>query len=389
MKSLFYTKIGLQRLNKSFDYIKKNNSYYSQFNEGNFFNNYNNLPYIQKQDIKKVGDTFYTKNCESKILFEYTSGSTGIPLKCYKTLQERSVLSRYIWKNRFSIDPLVSTKNFIELLGVNSYREIDFTDISQNNILKIFKYFNEKKPRWICLSPTMAYSYALFAEKINYHCDSLMYMELQGEYIGLEKRKYIEKVFKIKTILQYGLRETWTIASECPHGYLRIWSDLYLIEQNVPEGEYGEIILSSNINKYMPILKYKTGDIGKINYNTDCECAKRNPYTIELFEGRAANYIKGHDNLIADIVFKRIIKKSLKTLEYNDNIIIAAQVIQTDINSFVYNIVPGNNYDKRIEQEIISFTNFYFKEHVSISFNYNHSVLLNKSGKNKFYTCNF
>ena len=113
----------------------------------------------------------------------------------------------------------------------------------------------------------------------------------------------LEESFGAKTILQYGLRETWTIAYECPHGHLRLLSDLYHIElHDVDKDGFGEVILSTNVNRYMPFLKYQTGDIAKIRKDYSCNCGDKNPFVIEIKDGRKANCIKGHDNLIADFL---------------------------------------------------------------------------------------
>ena len=206
----------------------------------------------------------------------------------------------------------------------------------------------------------------------------------------MERRKFIEKVFGAKTVLQYGMRETWTIASECPHGHLRLISDLYQVElHDIDEAGFGEVVLSSNVNKYMPFIKYQTGDIAKISVDRSCNCGNKNPYVIEMREGRKANCITGHDNLIADIVFKRIIRKSLKPYNYDAAKIKAFSVLQTANNEFVFFIVPGQTYCKEIEKLIKTNTQKIIGKNVMVTFNYKDKVLINENGKQMLFRCDF
>lgn len=383
--ALYLTVKAEKKFNNLVEYLRHNNTYFAQhINNSRFLEIYSELPYSDKNSIKKVGEEYLSAK-EGQIFWEYTSGSSGIPFKCYKTDYERQLLSLHIWKCRRNIDKMVSPNNFMELLGKNASKQIDFSDLCKENVEKILLYFLEKKPRWICLSPTMAYYYALVAKRNNYRCDSIKFIELQGEYIDKNQRTFIEKAFNAKTILQYGMRETWTIAYECPHGYLRILSDIYQLEIcDLDENGYGEIIVSSNICKYMPFIKYKTGDVAKISVNSKCECGKVNPWVIKLREGRKANCIEGHENLIADIVFKRIIRKSIKPYGYDVLLITSFRVIQLGPQNFIFEIVRGDKYNAEIEKNIIKNTNKILGEQNNITFQYVDKTNISKNGKHLY-----
>ena len=383
-----------RRFNALIDYLGKNNKFYSKYitntcAQNDFSLVYSSLPYVDKNFIKSIGSDYFS--CEdSETCWEYTSGSSGIPFKCYKLRSERNVLSLYIWDCRRKIDENVTPRNFLELLGKRADKSFDFSDLSHDNVVEILKYINDSCARWLCLSPTMAYYYAVVASELNMQFINIKYLELQGEYIDLERRKFIEKVFGAKTVLQYGMRETWTIAYECPHGHLRLISDLYQVElHDIDEAGFGEVVLSSNVNKYMPFIKYQTGDIAKISVDRSCNCGNKNPYVIEMREGRKANCITGNDNLIADIVFKRIIRKSLKPYNYDAAKIKAFSVLQTANNEFVFFIVPGQTYCKEIEKLIKTNTQKIIGKNVMVTFNYKDKVLINENGKQMLFRCDF
>ena len=383
-----------RRFDALIDYLSKKNKFYSKYitnicGQNKFSLVYSSLPYVDKNFIKSVGSDYFSLE-DAASYWEYTSGSSGIPFKCYKLCSERNFLSLYIWGCRRKIDAKVTPRNFLELLGKRADKSFDFSDLSHNNIVAILKYIKNSCARWLCLSPTMAYHYAVVASELNIQFQNIKYLELQGEYINVECRSYIEKVFGAKTVLQYGMRETWTIAYECPHGHLRLISDFYQVElHDIDEHGFGEVILSSNVNQYMPFIKYQTGDIAKITVDHSCNCGEQNPYVIEIREGRSANCITGHDNLIADIVFKRIIRKSLKPYNYDVSKIKAFSVRQTSDNEFMFLIVPGQTYCNEIEKLIKINTQRIIGKDVVVTFDYKDKILLDGNGKQSLFKCEF
>ena len=171
-------------------YLCKNNKFYSKYINDTCVQNefsliYSSLPYVDKNHIKSIGTDYFS--CEdSETCWEYTSGSGGIPFKCYKLRSERNVLSLYIWDCRRKIDENVTPRNFLELLGKRADKSFDFSDLSHDNVVEILKYINDSCARWLCLSPTMAYYYAIVASELNMQFENIKYLELQGEYIDVE-----------------------------------------------------------------------------------------------------------------------------------------------------------------------------------------------------------
>ena len=98
-----------------------------------------------------------------------------------------------------------------------------------------------------------------------------------------ETRRRIEDMFDIKVYNSYGLTEMNGpgIAFECPaqHG-MHVWEDAYYVEivnpetgEPVPEGEIGEMVLTSLCRHGMPILRYRTRDLTRF-IPGDCPCGR-------------------------------------------------------------------------------------------------------------------
>nr|MDO8116950.1 hypothetical protein [Candidatus Sigynarchaeota archaeon] len=105
-------------------------------------------------------------------------------------------------------------------------------------------------------------------------------------------RHHLERKFEAPVIDLYSLTETGPIAYGCKagRGYHVIPHDIHLETigtegVNVKEGELGEITISGGRNTYFPLVRYKTGDWGRLDRSGTCECGDTMPRIFDL-EGR-------------------------------------------------------------------------------------------------------
>lgn len=113
-------------------------------------------------------------------------------------------------------------------------------------------------------------------------------LQLRIAFVGAEPyseevRRRVEDFYGIKVYNSYGLSEMNGpgVAFECPEqSGMHIWEDAYLLElldphtlEPVPEGSYGELVLSTLAREGMPILRYRTKDLTRI-LPTPCPCGR-------------------------------------------------------------------------------------------------------------------
>ncbi len=123
--------------------------------------------------------------------------------------------------------------------------------------------------------------------------------KLKLAFIGAEPhsekmRRKIEDIYGFKAFNSYGLSEMNGpgVAFECPcQNGMHIWEDQYFVEiidpktqKNVPDGEDGELVLTTLVRKGMPVLRYRTKDLTRIRPGA-CECG-RTHRRIERIKGR-------------------------------------------------------------------------------------------------------
>lgn len=98
-----------------------------------------------------------------------------------------------------------------------------------------------------------------------------------------EIRKKIEYMLGVDAYNSYGLSEMNGpgVAFECTHkNGMHVWEDAYIVEiidpdtlEHVPDGEVGELVLTTLTRRGMPILRYRTRDLTRI-IPEPCPCGR-------------------------------------------------------------------------------------------------------------------
>lgn len=110
-----------------------------------------------------------------------------------------------------------------------------------------------------------------------------------------EQRKKIERMLGVKAYNSFGMTEMNGpgVAFECTEqNGMHFWEDCYLIEiinpetgEHVPDGEIGELVLTTLDREMMPLIRYRTRDLTRILPGT-CPCG-RTHLRIDRIKGRS------------------------------------------------------------------------------------------------------
>ena len=78
---------------------------------------------------------------------------------------------------------------------------------------------------------------------------------------------------------------------------MHIWDDYLYLEiidpvtgENVPDGEFGEIVITTLVKEGAPLIRYRTHDISRI-IPGECPCGSRFP-RIDVIQGRSDDMVK-------------------------------------------------------------------------------------------------
>lgn len=114
-----------------------------------------------------------------------------------------------------------------------------------------------------------------------------------------EQRRRIEDMMGVKAYNSFGMSEMCGpgVAFECQEqNGLHIWEDYYIVEiidpdtlQPVPEGEIGELVLTTINREAMPLLRYRTRDLTRI-LPGECLCGRHHK-RLDRMKGRSDDMI--------------------------------------------------------------------------------------------------
>ena len=114
-----------------------------------------------------------------------------------------------------------------------------------------------------------------------------------------EQRKRIEENLGVKAYNSYGISEMMGpgVAFECQEqNGLHIWEDYFIVEiidpvtlEPVPDGQLGELVLTTINREAMPLLRYRTRDLTRI-LPGECPCGRHHKRLARL-QGRSDDMI--------------------------------------------------------------------------------------------------
>lgn len=117
-----------------------------------------------------------------------------------------------------------------------------------------------------------------------------------------KKREYIREKLDIELYDIYGLTEIYGpgIGINCDkQGGMHYWDDYIYIEiidpktgEPLPDGEEGEIVITTLVKEGAPLLRFRTHDISRI-IPGECPCGRKHP-RLDIIKGRSDDMFKVH-----------------------------------------------------------------------------------------------
>jgi len=158
--------------------------------------------------------------------------------------------------------------------------------VSGGNTDRQVTLIQDFKPRGIAGTPSYILNVAEKMEKLKItpETNGIEYGIFGAEPWTEEMRKTIEDKLKIKAVDIYGLSEVMGpgVAIECHEAQqgLHIAEDHFLVEiidpetlELLPDGEDGELVITTLTKEALPVIRYRTGDITSLN-RAKCVCGR-------------------------------------------------------------------------------------------------------------------
>jgi phenylacetate-CoA ligase len=170
-----------------------------------------------------------------------------------------------------------------------------------------------------------------------------------AEPLYAHQREAIEAAFGCEVRETYGMGEAVAAASQCGAGSLHLWPEVGKVEvfsqdSPVPRGVPGDLVCTGFLNRDMPLIRYRVGDVGRLSADvTPCACGRALP-RLDSIEGRVDDVLYTADGRRVgrlDPVFKAGIP------------VREAQIIQETLQQVRVRFVPTAEFRKQHGAAII------------------------------------
>jgi len=359
------------------------------------------LPLLTKADLRAHGEQLLSSAYSKEELHRHsTSGSTGVSVIAYRDeacqqfkrgatlrsdewsgwkLGERAAC---VWGN-----PDVRTDwkgRLRNALLERRYLHLDTLKMTDADIARFVSALERTPPSLLFGHAHSLYLVARFIEqntpatKIRPHGIISTCMVLHDF-----ERTMIENAFGCSVTNRYGCEEVSLIASQCEqHRGLHVNADCIHIEiidehgAACPPGQPGRIIVTDLTNRAMPIFRYEVGDMASWSVE-DCPCGRTLPL-LERLEGRIADYVvTSAGEYISGISLTENFAQQIPGLAQ-------LQIVQEDVDRFVYNVVRGPDFDDRSLKRISELTTALFGRTAMHECRFTEKILPEPSGKYRF-----
>ena len=310
-------KLQLERLQKTVRHCMNSPFYKKRFEDNHLkpedirsLNDLRKIPFTTKQDLR---DTYpfgmAAVPLEKAVRLHSSSGTTGNPtviLHTQKDLDEwANAVARClymvglrpgdIFQNSSGYGMFTGGLGFqygAELLGALT------VPAAAGNTVRQIKFIRDFGTTSMHAVPS--YAFRLYEVMREMGIDPRRDTKLKTLVIGAEphtdaQRKKIEESFGAKAYNSFGMSEMSGpgVAFECPEqNGLHLWEDSYIMEiinpdtlEPVPDGEVGELVLTTLDRDAMPLIRYRTRDLTRI-IPGECPCG-RTHRRIDRLKGRS------------------------------------------------------------------------------------------------------
>ena len=356
-----------------------------------------NLPYLEKEDLRKYGTSSLLSDNKGKGSFISSSGSTGTPTSIFFTKsfhQEWSAVYELRVRNWAGVNynmrrGMIGGRKIIpDALATPPYYRYNYferqTYFSAYHLSPktVADYMNGLKRNKVEYLVGYAMSLYFWADFIN-NDSSIEPIKLKAVLTSSEKltnemRAVIEKAFTCKVFDAYSGVEACGLISENEFGELLFSPDTGILEiidgvgEYVVDGEVGEVCSTGFLNYDQPLIRYRIGDRVKLSSSQSSKSNLEFPI-IEEIEGRLEDVVIGADG-------RKMVR--FHSLFIDVNGLKSAQIVQHEIDFVEIKLIIEDCYSKNSER-IISERLTSQLGPIQIKYNYVNKIPLTNSGKFK------
>lgn len=334
------------------------------FSSGNPYEILKQFPVVDKKTIIANLDQFHAANTNGlKINTLYSSGSSGVQGKVFlpnEALSKLRAINTFMWEDTgYRIGDatlqLGMTKKRSLLKSIKDlFFRVDYQlafNLTDEEVLSILKKYNNKNNNVYFVGYASGmYTYARVAKKHNLNITFKAAISF-GDKMFSHYKDLIESQFKCKVCETYGSNEGLTVgfvAHDDNYYLLTNYVHVEILDDDnnpVPNGEMGHAIITGLENKYMPLVRYKMGDLMELS---EQEASDNNALSFPLIKrviGRDTDIVKtaSGKTLIVHF-FTAIMGKSDDVAQF--------RIVQEKHDEIDFEYIPSPSFNNNTLKEI-------------------------------------
>jgi phenylacetate-CoA ligase len=330
------------------------------------------IPTLSKEEVKSDYNAFISSDYRmSDLDVGMTSGTTGTPFKCIRTLDVYRKFHACVtllrqWNGTSLKQPSVSFggKAVVSTLRTHppfwqynciwNQTYFSIQHMSPHNLPDYVKQIRRIKPVFMAGYPSAITMFGKFLLETGVSDVRPKAIFLNSEMVYPWQKKIIEEAFGAKIVEWYSTQEILFFAYKCNFDHYHILPGMGIIElladgNQMGPGKAGEVVATTLINRASPLIRFKLLD-SAVWGKGECGCGSKLPF-IHSIVGRVQDMIVTPDgNFFAG--GSRILRAAPDIVE--------GQVIQETLDKFTVRLVPGKEWKLEYEKGIREKFQYYY-----------------------------
>jgi len=326
------------------------------------------LPLLEKEPLRADPQSFVRADMSPRREYTfYTSGSTGTPMATIWTIDEiRDSLAlrearSACWagvsfkqaRSTFSgrmVEPNPDSKGpFYRFNAAEKQVYFSPFHLRPDTASFYLRALEKHHVRWLTGYAVSYYLLAKFILKQGLTAPAgIQAIITTSEKVTPEMRQTMEDAFHCKVFEEYSTVENVLFASECEHGRLHVSPDVAVVEilrpdgSPCPPGEAGEVVATSLMRTYQPLIRFRLGDMAMWDVEP-CPCGRQMPVIKEVI-GRIEDVVVGPDG-------RQMVR--FHGVFVNQPHVQEGQIIQESLSLIHVKVVPTKDFGEQDVEDIV------------------------------------
>jgi phenylacetate-CoA ligase len=268
------------------------------------------FPVVTKADVQARADEFLSREFEKdRLRSSRSSGMTGEPTVTY--FDESSwLLCKYALKARRVLSAIGASRQRVLILS-----DEEIPDESRSAVPRLGAFFVDVRgmrlgieladevKKLASFRPTVVYGFPSYlaaladaAARANIEIPKVPVIYTSSEVLTSSARAALERAYGGHVIDIYGSTEFKEIAVQCQQGRYHVNFESVYVESHDESERLPKLLVTSLVNKAMPLIRYELGDTGKVE-SVPCACGRQSEQLVDL-QGRVSEMLVFPDGAV-------------------------------------------------------------------------------------------